>query len=426
MRAAFYECDVTPPIGGYLWGYYSRRISEDVSERLYAKAVIIEDEGNIAALVSVDACSLPEEMHDIVTQRIYNYTGIKPENVCISATHTHKGVPIFSSPEIDCFKDEAYTDVFYRLTADAVILAYKRLGEEAVEVTYGTSFVDGVSFNRNAVTNDGTYVTHPRWRDDVVSVLDEVDKSLNIITFSKNGKKIGSIINFSLHLDSTGRGMWYSSDYAGIISDVLKEKYGNSFVSLFVTGACGDVNHMIHDENIEVNNHKTIGKILGSEAIKVIESSSIVSGSVCSFKETISIEKRSPNEKEYNKLSDERSGRSSDSLVVLAYLRYAYTNKETHADLKMQIIKIGDICICALPGEIYTRTGLNIKQKSPFEKTIIVENSNCYCGYIPTENAFEENSRLYEAALCNHSCLVPEAAQIIEEKALSMIEKIKE
>ena len=92
----------------------------------------------------------------------------------------------------------------------------------------------------------------------------------------------------------------------------------------------------------------------------------------------------------------------------------------------MQIIKIGDICICALPGEIYTRTGLNIKQKSPFEKTIIVENSNCYCGYIPTENAFEENSRLYEAALCNHSCLVPEAAQIIEEKALSMIEKIKE
>ena len=71
MRAAFYECDVTPPIGGYLWGYYSRRISEDVSERLYAKAVVIEDKGNIAALVSVDSCSLPEEMHDIVTQRIY-------------------------------------------------------------------------------------------------------------------------------------------------------------------------------------------------------------------------------------------------------------------------------------------------------------------------------------------------------------------
>ncbi len=424
MRAAFYECDVTPPIGGYLWGYYSRRIAEDVSERLYAKAVVIEDGGNTVALVSVDACSLPGEMHDIVTERIYNYTGIKPENVCISATHTHKGVPVLDSPEIDCFKDEAYTDVFYRLTADAVILAYKRLGEDEVEVTYGISFVDGVSFNRNAVTTDGTYVTHPRWRDDVVRTLDEVDKSLNIITFSKNGKKIGSIINYSLHLDCTGRGMWYSSDYAGIISDILKEKYGNDFVSLFVTGACGDVNHMNHDKNIEVNNHKTIGTIIAREAIKVIESSSIVSGSVSSFKESISIEKRKSDEKEYNKLFDERSGRASDSLVVLAYLRYAYANKETHADLKIQLIKIGDICICALPGEIYTRTGLNIKEKSPFEKTIIVENSNSYCGYIPTKNAFDENSRLYEAALCNHSCLLPEAAQLIEEKAINMIKKL--
>lgn len=425
MRAAFYECDVTPPIGGYLWGYYSKRIAEEVSERLYAKAVVIEDNGNFAAIVSVDACSLPEEMHDIVTERIYNYTGIEPKNVCLAATHTHKGVPVLSSPEIDCFKDEAYTDVFYRLTADAVILAYKRLGEDPVDISYGKGEVDGVAFNRNGVTVDGTYVTHPRWRDDVVRLLDDVDKSLNIISFSKNGKKIGSIVNFSLHLDSTGRGMWYSSDYAGIISDILKEKYGKDFVSLFVTGACGDVNHMNHDESIEVNNHKTIGRLIADEAIKVIETSVPVSGTLCSLKEEISIEKRCHDADEFAKLSDEKSGRTSDSLVVLAYLHYTYTNKEKYENLKIQAIKIGDVCICALPGEIYTRTGLNIKAKSPFEKTMIIENANCYCGYIPTKNAFEENSRLYEAALCTHSCLVPDAAEIIEEKAADIINKLE-
>lgn len=425
MRAAFYECDVTPPIGGYLYGYYSRRIAEDVSSRLYAKAVVIEDSGNYTAMVSVDSCALPEDMHDIVTERIFTYTGIKPENVCLSATHTHKGVPVLDSPEINCYKDEAYTDVFYRLTADAVILAYKRLGEDPVEVTYGTGNVDGVAFNRNAETADGTYITHPRWRNDIARVLEVVDNSLHIITFSRNGKKIGSIINFSLHLDSTGRGMWYSSDYAGVISDLLKEKYGNDFVSLFVTGACGDVNHMIHDESIEVNNHETIGRLIGTEAINIIESSEAVSGTVYSFKEEISIEKRKPDANEFKKLSDEKSGRGEDSLVVLAYLSYAYSNRETHAKLKLQVIKIGDVCICALPGEIYTRTGLNIKEGSPFKKTIIVENSNCYCGYIPTKNAFEENSRLYEAALCKHSCLVPEAAEIIEKKAIDMINKLK-
>lgn len=424
MRAAFYECDVTPPLGGYLWGYYSKRIAEDVNERLYAKAVVIEDNGNTVAMVSVDACSLPEDMHDIVADRVFRYTGITPDNLCISATHTHKGVPILDSPEIECYKDESYTDVFYRLTADAVILAYKRLGEDEVEVTYGTGEVDGVGYNRNGEAADGTYCTHPRWRNDIVRLLGEVDKSLNIITFTKGGKKIGSIVNFSCHLDCTGRGMWYSSDYAGVLSDILKQKYGNDFVSLFVTGTCGDVNHMNHDESREVNNHVTIGRLIAEEAIRVIEASEPVSGTVSSHKESIRIEKRKPDADAFAKLSDERSGRTSDSLVVLAYLKYAYVKGDTHADLKMQVITVGDVCICALPGEIYTQTGLNIKAKSPFARTLIAENSNCYCGYVPTKNAFEENSRLYEASLCAHSCLVPEAAEIIEEKAIQMINKM--
>ena len=47
MKAAFYECDVTPPLGGYMIGYYSERLAGDVAERLYAKAVVVEDGGNI-------------------------------------------------------------------------------------------------------------------------------------------------------------------------------------------------------------------------------------------------------------------------------------------------------------------------------------------------------------------------------------------
>lgn len=406
-------------------GYYSERLAGDVAERLYAKAVVVEDGGNIAAMVSIDTCSVPEDMHAAVTDRIRQYTGIAPENVCICSTHTHKGAPVQDSPEINCYKDDAYTDVFYRLTADAVILAYKRLGDEEATVSYGKGEVDGVAFCRNVETTDGTLHTHPRWRNDIKRVLGEVDKSLNVVTFSKSGKKIGAIVNFSCHLDCTGRGLWYSSDYAGVLSMLLKEKYGNDFVCVFVTGTCGDVNHMNHDETIELNTYKEIGKRVADEAVRVIESSVPVSGGVESHKETIFIDKRKPDMSDFLKLSDDRSGRSADSLVVLEYLHYAHTNKKSQAELLMQVIRIGDICICALPGEIYTQTGLNIKKNSPFEKTIVVENTNSYCGYVPTENAFDENGRLYEQALCNHSCLVSDAAKIIENKALEMINKLK-
>ena len=51
MRAAFYECDITPPLGGYMWGHYRDLRAYDVYDRLYAKALVVEDCGEYAAIV---------------------------------------------------------------------------------------------------------------------------------------------------------------------------------------------------------------------------------------------------------------------------------------------------------------------------------------------------------------------------------------
>lgn len=423
MRGSFYESDITPPLGGYMWGYYCKRIADDVAERLYAKALVVENDGNIAAMVAIDACTLTPEIHDIVTKRIYDYTGIKPESVSISATHTHKGVPISDSPDINCFADETYRDVCYRLIADSVILAYKRLGDEDVEVSYGTCKVEGIASTRNGLLDDGTYCTHIRGRDNVVRTIGEVDDSLNIITFTKNGKKIGSVINFSCHPDCTGgRDMHYSGDYAAIVSKILKEKYGNDFVSLYVTGACGNIN-----TSGNINGplyYKDIGNKLAVEAFKLIENSVTVSGDVSVCKELIRIKRRMPDDASLDKIYDKDTHRPIAETWLTNYLYYKATNMDEYSDLYIQTIKIGDVAICLLPGEIYAATGLKIKSASPYSKTVVVENSNCYCGYVPSREFFGDNCMLYEAMLCYHSCLVPEASDIIEEKALELINKL--
>lgn len=38
MRAAFYESDITPPLGCYQTGYGFERIAEDVYDKLYSKS----------------------------------------------------------------------------------------------------------------------------------------------------------------------------------------------------------------------------------------------------------------------------------------------------------------------------------------------------------------------------------------------------
>lgn len=53
-----YESDITPPLGGFMWGHYSPMFATDVEDSLYARAAVIEGEDGIcAAFVTVDTCA---------------------------------------------------------------------------------------------------------------------------------------------------------------------------------------------------------------------------------------------------------------------------------------------------------------------------------------------------------------------------------
>ena len=296
MRASFYECDVTPPLGGFLWGHYGEVYAQEVHNRLYAKAVVVEDEGEVAAIVAIDSCTLPPEMHDIVTKRIEQFTGITADKVCIASNHAHWGAPISDSPEIGCYADENYKDVFFRLVADAVIIAYKRLDDATVK--FGNSIAPGLAFCRNFELEDGTYVCHGRNRPNIKRALAEPDEELPVLLFEKDGKPIGAVICYACHQCTVGKAngvTGYSGDYASVMSEILKERYGHDFVSLFLIGTCGDVNHVNPDVNEPVTNFKIIGEKLADYYENSKDAAvPLTEGGVKSVKEFIDIKRRDP------------------------------------------------------------------------------------------------------------------------------------
>jgi neutral ceramidase len=81
---------ITPPLGTPLAGYYETRISDGVHDDLYAKALVLECGGNRAAMVSCDLISMPPPWRK-KRARSSKATGLKPEQVMISATHAHTG-----------------------------------------------------------------------------------------------------------------------------------------------------------------------------------------------------------------------------------------------------------------------------------------------------------------------------------------------
>lgn len=429
MRAAFYECDVTPPIGGFMWGHYKNVSAQSVKDRLYVKAGVFEDNGEFAAILTMDTCALLPGIHAIITERIAQYTPIPADRVCISSNHTHSGAPICPDPSCGGKADEAYVDVFLRLCADAVILAYRSLGD--ADAKYAISCVDNISFNRNFVTNEGYYVTHGRRRTNIVKALDGIDPDLPVLFFEREGKPIGAIINFACHqccLDEYGES-GYSGDYSSYLSKHLKEAYGNDFVSLFVLGACGDINHVNPDPNVPIpeNWYQEMGRILASSVIASLENAQSVPGGVKMLMDTVEIARRPADAATVKATAKDMLTKGETLMRVRNLLHYQATYEGVTSDvLPVQAILLGDVLISVLPGEVYHAFGKYIKKNSPYKRNMIAENCNEYCGYIPTKKAFEENARLYEASLCRHSCLVPEAGQILSDKALSLARKLDE
>ena len=89
---------------------------------------------------------------------------------------------------------------------------------------------------------------------------------------------------------------------------------------------------------------------------------------------------------------------------------------------EMQVITLGEIALVSIPGELFVEYGLEVKEKSKFPHTFIIDNANDFVGYIPTLRVFEEGG--YEVRLCCGSKLDPVAGKMITGTALEMLDEM--
>lgn len=418
MKASFYEIACTPPLGGDMPGYPYVRAAEDVLDDLYVKSLVVDDGETTIAILVIDACNLVPGLCQAVTERINAYTGIKPENVMICANHTHRGVPIQKGGSRAMERDEAYTDVFFRLVADCATLAWRRL-EEAVP-RYASGTVEGISFNRIYLMKNGTLRTNPgRLNPDIIRPVGPVDTELPLLVFENGeGRPMGAVINFACHQDCLSENA-YTGDYSSILAKELKKTYGPDFVSLFLVGACGNVNAQDVTKPLIPDLYIRMGRKIAVEAQSVIRRAQPVSGAkIRCQRETLRMGKRvSTPEYLREKMLEYALGNHADWIRDLVY--YHTLDNGGQRELVVQCIRIGDVMIYALPGEMFVEFQIAIKKHSPCGKNIIAELSNCRTGYIPTKDMFD-HSGVYESKLSSYTCLVPEAGDRIVEKALEL------
>lgn len=85
-------------------------------------------------------------------------------------------------------------------------------------------------------------------------------------------------------------------------------------------------------------------------------------------------------------------------------------------------MKIGEYVLVTFPGEIFSKVGLNIKDRSPYENTFVCGCTNGFItgDYAPTSDAYDGEA--YEVSCTK---LAPEWQKIYENKVMQILNKLK-
>lgn len=423
MLTAGVSCvDVTPPLGTPMRGYFNERVSSTVHDPLHVRSFALEDSGAAVAVAICDIIGINREYLDQAKALITETTGLLPEQVIIACTHTHTG------PHTG---DDSYTEWLWRRIADGVRIAWQ--SRKPAQVGWGRATDDRLVFNRRYRMADGTVQTNPGiGNPEVVEPAGPVDPEIGVMVLRDECEDtIGVLGNYALHYvgipDDQNA---FSADYYGFFSTMIQRLRAESFVAALSNGASGDINNFdvlagARPLNDRYQHCERAGALVAANALWAWNEAGFVADiPLAGAMEEIILQPRPPATAEDIAKAQEIEDRLAAGQKVLMgersfqrrVRRFEAEPPQPRATV-VQALRVGDLAIVGAPGEFFVELGLEIKRRSPFAQTMVLELANDSVGYIPTMRAFEEGA--YEP---NSSSYAPGFGETIVETAVRLLE----
>lgn len=392
--------DITPPLGTLIPGLFHERTAEAVHDPLNVRSFVLErgDEG--IAIVVCDLVGVSRTYLDRAKARIAETAGLAPERVLICCTHTHSGAQT---------GDDAYTEFLLERVADSVRLAWR--ARDAVSVGRARVEEGRPVFNRRFHMADGTVRTNPGLGNpDVVKAAGPVDPEVGVLCMQNpDGKPVGLLCNYALHYVGGGdHEREISADYFGYFSGLIQRMRGQRFTAALSNGASGDI-----------NNHDVIGGIRcandrhqhSERVAALVAAHAFWAWNEMDFADDLPLgaemvevtlhRKAGPSRADFaraREIDEKGGGTMADRAYARRILR-RMTDVPEETRTWVQALRVGDLALVGVPGELLVRLGLEIKKRSPFGQTMVLELANDSVGYLPDEQAYREGGYEPEAAL---------------------------
>ena len=429
MQCGFFELDITPPLGSIIPGDFRARYAAAIQDPLFVRAVAFRSEAVSLAIVSVDAVGITLDITQRIRERVCARIPIAPEGIMTMATHAHGGGPTLNWGE-EVVRNEAYLDMLVCKAADSIITAWNRASD--VQLLTGKEILEDVSFIRVYHMKDGSLKTNPGiGNPNIDRPTTTIDPEVLVLAARDGDTYTGAVVNFANH-PAIVADTRISGDYVSALSARLKELYGPQFVTVFINGACGNINHVnpFDPASRLPGREKVVGLRLADKVASAIASAEPMADEALqavSDSTTVKFRKPTP---EYLMEAKAVFDRLGDGLIksvpgtpdyistffaLQAFLIQA--DKRTQRQLEIQLFRIGSCYIFGTPCQIFVQYGKRMKQACK-GFAFVSAFANDYCGYVPTPECMVPG--VYEARLAPTSALEPAAGDILTEAMIAL------
>lgn len=421
MKAGFAEIDITPPPGTKKGGWMEDLEALIFLDPLFAKIALFDNGAEKIAFIQLDLLSVRWSDTDDLRKRIsakYDFPG---ENIMVSATHNHAGPAISNLSPVK--KDSKYLENLKMKCIDAFGEALA--GMKDAEIGYGSTRELEVAFNRRTVMRDGTTRTHGSFSDpEALYVEGPMDPEVAVVMVrDMQGNTLGSLVNFACHPTHHGGTNEISAGFPGVLASKMKNE--NCPVMLFLNGCYGNIATTDHRLDVSVS-MEDAGFKLFEDVKQVCDSMTFASNvELSAVKETVKLPFRDVTKEEYHGnvrgaqrfRCDELYEKNIDILIEKKK-KYGMQLAE------VQVLKLGDCYFAGIPAEYFVEYQLQIKTETYPKRSFVVGSANGMLGYVPTKEAFARGG--YETTLGPPSRMAPETGDILMDKAIELIKKMKE
>ena len=425
---------ITPPVGVDLCGFGGRKgPSTDVHDDLRACALYLSDGSRELAIITADLIGLHHGEVAEIRADIQRQTGIPPQAVMIACSHTHGG------PATKCLNylgqhDEAYLAGLKRRLAGLAVSA-KRSAQPA-QAGAGRQQPVSIGTNRRAV-RDGRMVlgenpTGPTAPYADALCVDDLD-----------GKPMARLFCHASHAVTLGGdNRLITGDWPGYAQRETERLTGGNCVAMFMQGCCGNINsHPRGDFDIAAQHGRTMAEAALQAAAAAPRRSDPVLRAVSSPVELPLMPPPPLDEAEalYRRMQAEaekaqEAGSYGTKRMQAGIARWAAgilelakaPPQERTVPFEVQALRVGDMAIVGLPGEVFVEYALNIDAASPFSITAVSAYTNGNIGYVPTAKAYDEGGYEVDNAIRYYGSTMqkPESEGIILKAAADVLAEI--